>query len=246
MYAGLDWAGKGWFAVVYNGEQWDAGFYPTILNFWHATDVDRALIDIPIGLTASDPRACDDVAATYLDDQSSKVFDTPVSEAVFAQNIDAAKAVHEERDVGFSITNQAWGIVPRIREADVFLQQHPEASDVLLESHPEVCFAALNGGDALASDKREEAGREERLELLADDFPDPHAFLSEIESVFMEPSYAPVVGKSSRDDVVDAMVLAAAAREGDLVSMPSDPDHDETLDRQIRIVRPQERDATGD
>lgn len=214
--AGLDWAGKGWIAVVHDGEGTTAGFYPTILNFWHDNDVDRALVDIPVGLADDRERVCDRNAAAYLGDGASSVFKTPVREAVYAENIERAKEIHEENNVGFSIQNQAWGIVPRIREVDVFLQRHGVGRTVR-EAHPEVCFAALDGGQVVDEAKQSEAGREARLEILGDRAPwwdgadDAEGFLRDTERRLMEPSYAPVVGRSARDDVVDAMVLAVAA-----------------------------------
>lgn len=246
QYAGLDWASKGWFGFVLDDSgEWDAGFCPTVLNFHHETDdVACVLVDIPIGLEKRGPRACDEQARAYLGPDGRSVFNTPVRAAVEAENIEAAKRVHEERDVDFGIQNQAWGIVPRIREVDVFLQHYGYRLDDVefCESHPEVCFQAHNGGTPLTDGKQTEAGLAQRRSLLAEAFDDVDAIIAEIEERFMQPSYAPVISSNGMDDVLDAMVLAVTASEKELVQLPEDPPPDFVLGgRPIEIVRPPER-----
>lgn len=243
-YTGIDWAGKGWFAVTLGGDDDpSAGFYPTILNWWHEADAsDRVLIDVPIGLAKDRRREPDVAAREYLGERAGSVFATPVREAVYAENVEHAKEVHEEREVGFGIQNQAWGIVPRIREVDVFLQEYGHRLDGMefRESHPEVCFAAMNGGEALADGKDTDDGREQRLEVLADHLDDPDGLLADLEDRFARPSYAPTIKTGALDDVVDAMGLAAAASHEDLVAMPGEPRTDFALGREVEIVRPPE------
>lgn len=244
-YAGLDWAGKGWFAVLLDGDGgWDAGFYPTVWNFWVETaDVERVCVDVPIGLATDRPRACDRAAREYLaGGAGSSVFLTPVRAAVYAENIEAAKAAQEAAGASFGVQNQAWSIVPRIREVDGFLGEYAHRLDGtdLRESHPEVCFAALAGGEAIGASKRSEEGRERRLDLLADHLPAPREMLSAVRERFMRPEYAPVVGTSATDDVVDAMVLAATAAADGLVTLPDEPGRDFQLGWPMEIVRPAE------
>lgn len=242
-YTGIDWAGKGWFALTLD-EDGDpsAGFYPTILNWYHeAEEPGRVLIDVPIGLAKDRRRTADEAAREYLGEAARSVFGTPVREAVYAENLERAKEIHEDREVGFGIQNQAWGIVPRIREVDVFLQEYDHLLDgEFRESHPEVCFAAMNGGEAIADAKTTEDGRERRLELLEPHLDDPHDLLDDLERRFASPSYAPTIKAGALDDVVDAMGLAAAASHADLVSLPEEPRTDFALGREVDILRPPE------
>lgn len=61
MYAGVDWAGNGWFAAFLDeNEGCGAGVYPTLWNLWRerGDEIERLLIDIPIGLCDDSKRAC--------------------------------------------------------------------------------------------------------------------------------------------------------------------------------------------
>lgn len=243
MYAGVDWARKGWFAVFISHDgDLEANVYPTLWNLWyeHGDKLERLLIDIPIGLCKDTKRACDVSAKRYLGSElQGSVFYTPVRAAVDAKNIRRAKAVHERADVDFGIQNQAWSLVPRIREADAFVADCSD-SDVILETHPEACFVALNGG-SLDTSKQDEAGIEARLSLVNEtvDF-DVHDFYEEACREFRKPSWAPMIG--AKDDIVDALVAAAtaASTDGDLPSLPFDgtPDYDTELERYIEIKLP--------
>lgn len=244
MYAGVDWARKGWFAVFLTADgDCEGDFYPTLWNLWRdrGDDISRMLVDIPIGLCEEKKRACDVAAKAYIGPrQQSSLFYTPIREAVYAQNIDLGKERHREVDADFSIQNQAWGLVPRIREADAFVRDC-DASGKVLETHPECCFVALNNDEHLSNSKKTEEGIEERLQLLDSAVEiDVREFYKTAHSTFREPTYAPTVG--GRDDLVDALVAAvsAASTEEELPSLPreTDPDYDAVLGRQIEIKVP--------
>lgn len=236
---GVDWAGNGWVAAV-AGREPTVEFYPTIMNLWRAhREVDRLLIDVPIGLRERGKRACDLAAAELLGgDRPGSVFLTPTREAVYAPNIETAKERQDPSD--FSIQNQAWAIVPRIREVDGFLQEFPAANepDRILEAHPELCFAGLNGGAPIEASKTTDEGRAARLAVLDRVDPDLVAAYHEAVERLTEPAYAPVIGASKTDDILDALALAATATRGpdQLRRVPEDPDHDPELDRPIEIV----------
>lgn len=243
MYAGVDWAGNGWFAVVLTDDgEYDAGHYPTLWNLWRQKGdaVTRMLVDIPIGLCADSKRACDCAAKAYLGGTlQSSVFYTPIREAVYADNIEAARESHRKAGTDFGVQNQAWSLVPRIREADVFVETHEE-SEKILETHPEVCFATLKDGP-LSHSKKTDDGIEERLDLLTEATDgDVRGFYETTRSTFRQPAYAPTIG--SDDDILDALVAAitAASTEEKLPSLPqkTDPDYDEKLGREIEITIP--------
>lgn len=243
MYAGVDWAGKGWLAVfLTEGSGFEGKHYPTLWNLWRdkRDDITRMLVDIPIGMCEDRKRACDVEAKRLLGGrQQSSVFYTPIRDAVYARNIEAAKECHREAGTDFSVQNQAWSLVPRIREVDAFVADHDESQKVL-ETHPEVCFVTLNRG-SLEHSKKTDDGIEERLALL-DEVTDASVddFYETARSTFREPTYAPTV--SNQDDIVDALVAAvsAASTEGELPALPREtgPDYDEVLGREIEIKVP--------
>ena len=111
---------------------------------------------------------------------------------------------------GYSIQNQVWSVVPRIREVDEFLDTYPSARDRLSETHSELCFYALNGHTGLDAGKKTRAGREQRLALLAEEHSDAGAIHEESVARFTEPAYAPLVG--GPDHVLDALVAAVTAQ----------------------------------
>ncbi|MDZ7850416.1 MAG: DUF429 domain-containing protein [Halodesulfurarchaeum sp.] len=237
---GVDWAGNGWVAASLEDGEWSVEFFPTVLNLWHAhREAETILLDIPIGLRESGKRACDLAAKSALGgNRQASVFLTPTREAVFAPDIETAKARQQPAD--FSVQNQAWAIVPRIRELDVFLREFEGevTEDQLLEAHPELCFSGLNGGEPIDVSKGTDEGREARLAVLESVDPALRATFEEAVETFTRPSYAPTIAASKTDDILDALVLAASAAQGveNLERLPADPDHDPVLDRQIEIV----------
>lgn len=223
-HIGLDWASKGWFGVILHDDgEWTADLFPSILSLWkYHSDAARILVDVPIGLPTAGKRGCDVEAKEKLQRHQHSVFYTPIREAVYRRNLLEAKELQRERDVGFSIQNQAWSIVPRIREVDEFLDEHPGARDRLLETHPEVCFWALNGGTPLEGTKRTGPGIERRKQLLWEEYPDARVIFEESVDRYTSPDYAPMVG--GVDDILDALVAAVTARRPDseLSRLPAD------------------------
>lgn len=237
---GVDWAGNGWVAASVEAGSTTVKFFPTMLTLWrHHRNADRILIDIPIGLRESGKRACDLAVKEALGGQrQGSVFLTPTREATYAPNIEAAKARQVPAD--FSVQNQIWAIVPRIRELDGFLQEFAAevSTDQVLEAHPELCFAGFNGGTPIEASKSTEAGRDARLAVLESVDPDlVEAYEAGVERL-TEPAYAPMIGASKTDDIVDALVLAATAAHGvdQLTRLPAEPERDPVLDRPIEIV----------
>lgn len=223
-YVGVDWAEKGWVAVEWDGDDsWNAGVYPTILNVWHEYEDGEGpiLVDIPIGLAEGGRRKCDEEAKGRLDgSRGSSVFWTPCREAVEEPNLIEAKRINEERSPSNdSISRQSWALVPRIREVDAFLAEIPDARGRVRESHPEVCFTELDVGDRITERKTDEAGREQRLEVLdqfVGDGEDAEATFDRFMKEMREdpPDGAPILNANSEDDLVDAMALAVTAKLG--------------------------------
>lgn len=208
-YVGLDWASKGWLGVILRDDGgYETDHFPTIWSMWNRhRDAERILIDIPIGLPSSEKRACDVEAKQQLGEYGRSVFYTPVRDAVYKQNLDVAKTVNEK--AGYSIQNQAWGIVPRIREVDEFIDENPGARDRLFETHPELCFYALNEQTPVRSKKTEE-GITKRKELLSEEHPDALSIYREARETYLFPEYASFL--RSKDDILDALVCAVTAK----------------------------------
>lgn len=242
-YVGVDWAGNGWVTAVL-GDDVDprVTFYPTILNLWLDHENAAAiLVDIPIGLRDQGKRQCDVEAKAILGPERQRsVFLTPTREAVYAQNIETAKERQQPED--FGIQNQAWAIVPRIREVDRFLQKFAGSvsEDQILEAHPEVCFWALNGEEPMAHPKESQAGVEERRNVLESHDPELIGAYEEAIETLTEPEYAPMIGKTQADDILDALAAAYTAKIGvdDFTRLPpeTESERDTVLMRDIEIV----------
>jgi len=208
-YIGVDWASKGWVGVILRDDgSWDTDHFPTIWSLWKChTDASRIFIDIPIGLPTDNKRACDVEAKQKLGQQGRSVFYTPLREAVYEQNLEDAKETNEK--AGYSIQNQAWSIVPRIREVDEFLDMNPGARDRLFETHPEVCFYSLNGGETMPP-KKTETGIQRRRALLADEYSEAIEIYEQACDLYLTPEYASFL--NAKDDILDALVAAVTAR----------------------------------
>jgi predicted RNase H-like nuclease len=206
---GVDCASKGWFGVVvWDNDSWETDHFPTIWSLWKRhSDASRIFIDIPIGLPADSRRACDVEAKQTLGQQGRSVFYTPIRDAVYGQNLDQAKEGNEK--AGYSIQNQTWGIVPRIREVDEFLDMNPGAKDRLFETHPELCYYSLNGRETVPSKKTEE-GINQRKALISDEYSEAMSVYEEACDLYLTPEYASFL--NAKDDILDALVAAVTAR----------------------------------
>lgn len=129
-------------------------------------------IDIPLGLPAAGPRACDLAARARLGPRRSSVFPAPVRSVLGAADHREAVA-RSVAASGRGLSIQAWNLVPKITDAD----GHLGPGDPVVEVHPELSFATMAGAP-LRTSKRHPSGRSERLGLLARWFPDVRARLA--------------------------------------------------------------------
>lgn len=130
---------------------------------------DAIAIDIPIGLPASGPRACDLEARRLLGPRRSSVFSAPLRAMLEARSWEEACAIRS-RIEGKRIPKQLWGILPKIREVDALLRADLHgAGGLLREAHPELCFRSW-AGRPLEHAKKRPAGRRERLALVSRHF----------------------------------------------------------------------------
>jgi predicted RNase H-like nuclease len=98
-------------------------------------------IDIPIGLL-NGSRACDKAARRLLGQpRGTSVFAAPCRAALSATTHAAASQINRDK-TGRGLSQQAWGIAPKIKQVDDAIS--PDCQQWAVEVHPEVCFWALN------------------------------------------------------------------------------------------------------
>lgn len=178
-----------------------------------ADDAVPLAVDVPMGLLDSvDLRPCDVEARKLLRDRASTVFAPPsrplLAAASYAQARQLVDEARRHTPKVKSLSAQAFGIAPKMREADAFLQAHRGAQAWLWECHPELSFRALAEGEVLR-DKRSVGGQADRLKLLADQFPGVLDALA---------AFAPGSRAAETTDALDALVVLDSAlhvRAGD-------------------------------
>lgn len=238
-YVGVDWASKGWFGVILMDDgSWTTDHFPTVWSIWKRhSDATRIFIDIPIGLPDEDRRVCDVEAKQELSPRGASVYYTPIRDGVYQQNLEAAKTLNEQ--VGYSIQNQAWSAVPRIREVDEFLDMYPGARDRVFETHPELCFYAFNDRQPVVS-KHTEEGIRQRKSLLESEYPDALDIFETAREQYLTPAYASFL--NARTDILDGLVAAVTAQRpmnelGRLPEGNNPPTDDRGLPKQIVFPR---------
>lgn len=177
-------------------------------------------VDMPIGLTASGPRACDREARRYLGfPRSASVFPAPIRPALRARTWEQACAIRERVDrKRYQI--QAFGLFAKVREVDTLLRAEPRYQNQVFEAHPEVTFAAMNDGLRMAHSKKRPAGRKERLAIIERCLGPEAMVLYEDAcrkrrraSASSEHEFGGFARKKvGRDDLIDALALVWAAR----------------------------------
>jgi predicted RNase H-like nuclease len=134
----------------------------------HPSDLACLGIDIPIGLLDGS-RACDKAARKLLrQPRGTSVFAAPCRLALAAKSHVEASATNRQR-TGRGLSRQGWGIAAKIEQVDDAIT--PDCQQWAFEVHPEICFWALNQYRPMGYNKKTEAGRAERLNLLCSVFP---------------------------------------------------------------------------
>lgn len=120
-----------------------------------AEGFELALIDVPIGLLESGPRACDVEARKLLGPRRSSVFPAPPRRLLSAAKYAGQCSI------------QLWNILAKIREVDSALT--PRLQTRIREAHPECSFRLLHGGP-LPHPKKAAQGLALRRRLLRPHF----------------------------------------------------------------------------
>jgi predicted RNase H-like nuclease len=147
-------------------------------------------IDIPIGLPAVGPRACDVAARARLGVRRSSVFPAPLRCVLDAPSYAQACEVSRAAS-GRALSKQAWFLVPRIADADRTLTAADHAR--VVEVHPELVFATLAG---VLPPKKDPLGQDLRAKALRVELPE----------------WSAPPRPARMDDALDALACAWTAR----------------------------------
>lgn len=172
LVAGVDGSRAGWFAVSLDAHgNIASAVFPTSREIWDGLgEANVIAVDVPIGLTDSGPRRCDQEARKALRaPRASSVFPPPIRSVLTAETREDASLAQRKID-GRGIGVQTWGIFPKIREWDSCLCENSKLAERVFEVHPEVCFWALNAFQPMRYGKKSPEGRSERRNLLAREF----------------------------------------------------------------------------
>ena len=220
---GVDGCKAGWLFVRSVEDQVDFGVV-TQLSELVPTGADpaRIFVDIPIGLrdTSGEPRTCDQAARKVLGPRASSVFPAPLRVVLQCTSHTEANALGKST-CGKGMSQQAFAIIPKIREVDELLRGSTTARQTIREVHPEICFWAFNGQSPMSNPKKKADGFAERMDLLDTIWPESKAVADKILAEFPRKHVA-------RDDVADALVALATALapQNRLRTLPPDPEID--------------------
>lgn len=139
---GVDGCAEGWIFVVESGGALEVGVVPHLKSLLdHVTNNAIVAIDVPVGLTECGPRECDVEARRVLGSpRASSVFPAPVRACLGAATYAEACDAHQRAD-GRRMSQQAFGILKKIREVNELLTLTPGLQARVREVHPEVSFA---------------------------------------------------------------------------------------------------------
>ena len=211
LVAGVDGVTGGWVMAVTGvagGSPVEFSVWSTLANLLSEARMRRLLVvavDMPVGLPDAKRREADIEARQLLGARRSSLFWTPPLCV-----LDAAEHAEANRrswnETGRGISAQAFNLIPKIREVRETLAPDdfaPDAGPRAAEVHPESSFVRL-AGRPMAESKREQGGRQQRLETLEDEFPNI------AEAAVTAPPAGPP--KPALDDLLDAAAAAWTAR----------------------------------
>ena len=223
-YIGVDGCKCGWLFVRLDGTAMEFGVATTFRELIAAAP-DRAsvFVDIPIGLRddTPTPRSCDTTARKLLGPKRAPtVFPAPIR-AILLERSHSDATSKSVRLTGKGISQQAFAIIPKIREVDALIASTDRTKEIVREVHPELCFWGLNGGQAMLHRKKTIDGFAERMAVLDRILPESERIAQEIMAKYLRRDVA-------RDDIADALVaLATAAAPSESISTaPLRPERD--------------------
>ena len=223
-YFGVDGCRKGWFFVKSEGARLSYGVVARLGDLVNNTAPHSLIyVDIPIGLRdeSGQPRVCDTAARQLLGaKRRSSVFPAPLR-AILNEPTHQAATAKSKKLSGKGLSQQAFAIVPKIREVDELLADDIAARSMVREVHPELCFWGLAGSTAMSHRKKTKDGFEERMNVLSRVMPEAEGIVNLAMNDFLRKDVA-------RDDIVDALVALVTAKvpNSDQRTAPSNPERD--------------------
>lgn len=181
---------------------------------------DLVCVDIPIGLSdGARPRQCDVLARRMLGGgRASSIFPPPVRPCLSVIDYREASQISFAY-CGKKLSKQSFFIMPKIREVDRAMSL--ELQQRVREIHPELSFWALAGGRPAKNNKKNLAGRNERISLLSPVFSNVQQLVAQARK---PKQVAP-------DDILDALAAvwtAGQAMIGNARTLPENPEFDRT------------------
>ena len=217
---GVDRCKAGWLTMVREGDAIGARIFETFSELVAAFgESDIVVVDIPIGLLDTSPRTCEQLARQRIGPRRSSVFSTPVREVVAINEYSEANERHREL-TGKGISQQAFHILPPIREVDDVLRAKPELRKRVFETHPEVAFWAADKRQVLGHPKKSAAGLKLRRRIIEN-----RLGVDPFDSI--RPQFTKA--KVADDDIVDALIAlwtAERVSRSEASSLPENPEVD--------------------
>lgn len=216
--AGVDGCKAGWFRVCLETTNQELQFdiISDVLNLQEQTPSPVIIaIDIPIGLSESNPRACDQQARACIGERRNSVFPAPIRPALEASSQEEASRITESVN-GKRVSAQAWGIYSKIKSVDNVLATHKSLRTTLFEVHPEVCFWAWNDKTPMQFAKKKDEGLSERIALV-------NQWLG--DGVFDQARELFPKNKVANDDITDAFAALWTANRIHLEDAETIPDY---------------------
>lgn len=223
MFVGVDGCRGGWLAIrIDESSTWGAEVFSDFTKLWEGCkNASLILVDIPIGLRehGRDERHCDKAARRLLGpDRGRSVFPAPCRPALSGKTFTEAGNLNENM-TGKRLSQQTWGILPKIKQVDDFLLNNSTAQGRIREVHPEICFWALARRRAMQYAKTKSTGFGERYRVLLSLYPPTKQVLEHVLSSYPRKQV-------KKDDVLDALAAAVTARLGKK-GLSSIPEHHE-------------------
>lgn len=207
MISGVDGCKGGWFAFHFNGKYWSENLFRNINELYNESDSELILIDIPIGLreTETSERLCDLESRKVLNKRKSSIFPAPSRLAIHCDSYPKASQINKE-STGRGLSQQSFGIIPKIGEVDIFIQskKYESRRKIIREVHPEICFWGLNGSSEMNYKKKDSLGKCERIQLL-------RSYVKDVEKIFDKARNRYKKNQVADDDIIDALGCAVTA-----------------------------------
>lgn len=227
--AGIDACKSGWCAIgnIKNKLFW--GCFANLDELMKKyTQIDRILIDIPIGLSSSNfKRTLDAKARTHLNTRKSSIFSPPSREALYADHYKQALAINREIE-GKGLSIQSYNIGSKIKEVDEWFNTKPKQLQVY-EAHPELCFKSLNQNQDLEFSKHDKVGIKERQNLLFSLDKNLEAIYTNLLKNYKRNQVKP-------DDILDAMALFLVNNTSEQLKVIADENTIDETGKKVRIV----------